>query len=56
MKVENHELVNYTRFRRQLSQVIGDLEERRTDKVVVTKHGQMAFVVLTVDKYEELLK
>lgn len=51
MKVGNDELVNYTRFRRQLSQVIDDLDT----KVVVTKHGKMAFVVLPVPEYERLL-
>lgn len=55
MKVESHELVNHTRFRRRLSQVIDDLDAKRADKIVVTKHGKMAFVVLSIPGYERLL-
>lgn len=53
MKVETHELVPYTLFRRQLGQVIANLRGKGT-KIVVTKYGEPAFVVLTVDEYERL--
>lgn len=44
--------VGYTRFRRQLTQVIEMLQDR--DKIVVTKHGQPEFVVMTLPEYNKL--
>lgn len=57
MKVENGELVDYTRFRRQLTQHIERLHsDDSLEKLVVTKQGKFEFVVVAVEDYEELVK
>jgi prevent-host-death family protein len=47
-----HELIGYTLFRRKLTQVIAQLQSR--ERLIVTKHGEPAFVVMTIKEYEKL--
>lgn len=54
MEIKDAELVPVTNFRRDLTAVIGNLDEGKIDKAVVIKNGKPLFVVLAVPKYEEL--
>lgn len=54
--VNNSELVSMRDFGRSAAKYIGELERDKRDKVVITRHGRMKCVVLTIEDYEELLK
>ena len=54
MQVDNGEMVPLSSFRRDITSLIDELQSGKREKVVVTKHGKLEFVVLAVPRYEEL--
>lgn len=54
--VENTELLTLRDLRRELNTRMADLERGVVDKLVLTRHGEMIGVVLTIDDYAKLLK
>jgi prevent-host-death family protein len=54
VEVENAELRPLSEFRRDLPTLIEELQDGRREKVVITKHGQLEAVVISVPRYEEL--
>lgn len=54
--VENTELLTLRDLRRELNTRMADLERGMVDKLVLTRHGEMIGVVLTIDDYAKLLK
>jgi hypothetical protein len=54
--VDNSELVTVVDFRRSMTRFIDELREGEREKVILTRHGRMQCVVLTIPEYEKLLK
>lgn len=54
MKVDSKELVAFTDFRRELTDVMEELRKGTIQKAVVTKHGKPECVLLTVEQYQRL--
>jgi PHD/YefM family antitoxin component YafN of YafNO toxin-antitoxin module len=54
MDLENGELVPLTEFRRDLNRIMGELQDGRREKVVLTRHGNLECVVVAVPTYEEM--
>lgn len=53
MQVKTSELVQLTELRREMPSLIEQLKDGTREKVVVTKHGNMECVILSVPAYEE---
>lgn len=53
--LRNEELVSVRSLARAYSQLVDDLVEGRLEKVVVTRHGKMEAVLITVQEYERLI-
>lgn len=57
ISVSNDELISARDFQRELGKRTDALKENDdVEKIVITKHGKMEFVVLTVADYERLSK
>jgi prevent-host-death family protein len=54
IKTENKEMRSMRSVSRELAGLVAELQTGGLEKVVVTKHGRMVAVLLTVDEYERL--
>jgi prevent-host-death family protein len=54
VEFESAELIPFTDFRRDLTDVMEKLQEGTIEKAVVTKHGKVKCVLLSVKQYEQL--
>lgn len=52
--VENRELVSAVAFRRNQTQILSRLRTGTYQKAVITSHGRMEAVVLSIPEYEKL--
>jgi prevent-host-death family protein len=55
MQLKTSELVQLTELRREMPTLIEELEDGRREKVVVTKHGEMKCVIVSVPSYEAVV-
>lgn len=56
METENQEMVTARDLGRNYAKLMKQLADGDIEKVVITKHGKMEGVLLTVPAYEGLLK
>lgn len=54
IETENRELHSMRTVGRELSGLLAELESGDLEKVVITKHGRMVAVVVTIGSYEKL--
>lgn len=54
MKVANEELMTPRDFRRALTPALKRLDDGEVEKLVLMQGGQFRYVILPVDRYEEL--
>lgn len=55
ISVKNEELVSARGLVREYSRLFNELEAGRLKKVVITKHGKMEAVLISVATYERLV-
>lgn len=56
ISVEDKEMVPVVEFRREMTHLLLQLRRRELPKVVITSHGRLKAVVLSVREYEKLLE
>lgn len=55
MEIANDEIRSPRDLQRSVKGVLEDLHSERVDKIVLMRFGKLEGVILTPDKYEELL-
>lgn len=52
MRIDGDEIVGMREFRDHLPDLLKSLQEGERDKIVVTRHGQLAAVLVSIDRFE----
>lgn len=56
MNVINNEMVSVRDFRRNSAKLLEALRKKRREKIVLTRHGEMVGVIVSVESYEQMEK